>query len=221
MRANRAQLVDVYRRLNKTYGDRGWWPAQDGFEMAVGAILVQGVTWSGAAQAVASLRERGLHRPKALASASAIDLYPLIRPARFFRQKARALSAFAAWVMTYGGDLDLALSGPWPKVRESLLRLPRIGPETADAIGVYAGHRPVAMADAHTERILRRLGMYTGPAGYESVAQFLAKALGDLSDFDYGDFHAQMDGLGHAVCKSRPHCAICPLKSVCATGGGR
>jgi endonuclease-3 related protein len=216
-RAAHLSLSQVYGVLRRTYGHRGWWPARSPFEVAVGAILVQGVTWAGAARAIAALEAAGLLAAEPMARASPAEVASHLRPARFPAQKARALVAFAAWLAGRGGDLASALAGPWPASRRTLLGLSRIGPETADVIGLYALGQPVVVADAHTERVLRRLGLYGGPPSYAALQSAMQAQLASAPEVDLGDLHAQLDHLGHTTCRLGPRCDACPLRPWCPT----
>ena len=56
-------LLTYYNALLTSFGNRGWWPAEGWFETIIGAVLAQNVSWTGASQAVQSLKEAGLLDP--------------------------------------------------------------------------------------------------------------------------------------------------------------
>jgi len=152
-----ATLREIYDTLLKAFGPQHWWPGETRDEVIIGAILTQNTAWGNVERAIdrlnsaRSLSLAAIHRMK-------VDkLAELIRPAGTFRIKAKRLKAFVDWLYDcYAGDLDRLFAGPSPPLRASLLAIPGIGPETADAILLYAGDVPTFVVDAYTRRVLRR-----------------------------------------------------------------
>lgn len=211
-------LVGIYRSLWDHFGHQEWWPADAGaFEVIVGAYLVQNVAWSNAYQAVNRLRAAGLLEPAPLAAAPREQVEACVRPAGYFRQKAERLQLFARHVAErYGGDLQAMLSRPWPALRQELLALKGVGPETADSVGCYAAGRPVMVVDAYTKRIFHRLGLVPTPDTPYDALQALFHQHLPPDVFLYNDYHAQLVALGNRYClKRRPRCAECPLAHRC------
>ncbi len=209
--------MEVYLRLRVALGPQDWWPARTPWEVMVGALLTQRTTWRSVERALEELRRRGLLPPRRLARTSPRTLEHLLRPVGFHRQKARRLVAMGrALVERHGGDVQRLLGLPEAELRAELLSWDGVGPETADAIMLYASDKPTCVVDAYTERILRRLGF--GPwGGYEELKAFLEHSLPrDLHV--YREFHALMDELGKGWCRVKPRCAPCPLLHLCATG---
>ena len=193
----------------------GWWPAEGAFEVAVGAILVQAVSWRNARLAVAALRERGLLAPEALELAPGEDVAQAVRPALFHQQKARYLQSFARFVARdLGGDLTRLQERSPGEQRRLLRQLPGVGEETAAAIMVYALGQAVAVADAYALRVLPRVGA-TGPgADLAETAARMADAIGGRAK-DARDLHAGIVELGRTHCRPEPRCGTCPLHSRC------
>lgn len=220
----RAWLAEVYRRLLGAFGPRHWWPSAlapsparaEPFEMIAGAILVQNVAWSNAAKAVQALAGAGLLDVAAMAAAPVAEVERLIRPAAYFRQKARRLKGFAAYVTDrYGGDLAAMLGRPLADLRPELLSLSGIGPETADCILCYAAGHPVMAMDAYTRRIFSRLGVFAPDVRYHDMQAFF-HAYTPADAGLRGEFHALIDTLGSRLClKREPHCGECPLADLC------
>ncbi len=214
--------------MEARFGPRFWWPAVDvdeptkapPFEMIVGAILVQNVAWSNVEKALLALRGAGLLDPAALHGAAPEQIEPLIRPAGYFRQKTKKLKAFCEHLYTrYGGDLGALLKRPLPELREELLALPGIGPETCDCILNYAAGYPVMAMDTYTRRIFSRMGIFEPTVSYEAMSAFFHAHLPADTDL-LGEYHAQIDTLGHRLClKSRPQCNDCPLQELCPRAG--
>jgi endonuclease-3 related protein len=173
----RPEPLDVYRRLLAVYGPQGWWPfgsAQDRpgngdpFEVVVGAILTQNTAWANVERALARLRTAGVLSVDGIRGIDEAALAELIRPSGYFNGKARKLKAFVAMVdAEFGGDLATLLALPLAALRPQLLATHGIGPETADAIALYAAGRPAFVVDAYTRRIADRLGLAPPARTYE------------------------------------------------------
>ena len=156
-------LREAYRRARARFGHQHWWPAETSFEVCVGAILTQNTAWSNVERALANLKRAGLLDPRRLFALPEADLAELIRPAGYFRVKARRLRAFLRVVVEEcAGDLERLWRGPTPAVRARLLEIPGVGPETADSMLLYAGGHEVFVVDAYTRRIFGRHGWYAG-----------------------------------------------------------
>lgn len=185
--------------------------------MIVGAILTQNTTWRNVEKAIEALRGRGWLSPRPLAEVAEGRLALVIRSSGYFRQKARKLRAFLDHLETnHGGRLDRMARVSTPALRDELLSIWGIGPETADSILLYAFRRPVFVVDAYTHRVLRRHGLHPG-GGYESVRAFLEGELAERPDL-YNDFHAQFVWVGHRYCGPTPRCEECPLKPLLPEG---
>jgi len=215
----RRLLVRVYRRLRARFGHARWWPGESPFEVCVGAILVQNTAWANVERALESLRGRGRLSFAALERLPPSRLAPFIRSSGTFRVKARRLRAFLDWLGSeYGGRVE-AMRGEKPdRLREKLLAVPGIGPETADSILLYAAGHPVFVVDAYTRRVFSRLGLLRGGETYGEIQRFFMDALPrDAALFN--DYHAQIVRLGKDVCRARPLCAECPLEDLCPSRG--
>ncbi len=213
--ASTTKLMEIYERLYSHFGPRHWWPADGPFEMIVGAILTQNVTWRSAASAIDNLKAAGLLSLEGLLAVREEELSPLLRPTRYHIQKARKLQAFCQVVaVEHGGDLDAFLSRGADDLRRRLLDIYGIGPETADAIILYAAGQPVFVIDAYTRRIFHRLGYFPERISYREMQSFFMGALPPDTSL-YNEYHAQIDALGHHVCTARPRCDACPLAGLC------
>jgi endonuclease III related protein len=208
----KARLLRLYQALLARHGPQGWWPARTPFEVAVGAILTQHTAWTGAARAVAALRARGLLAPRRLAARDAATLSALLRPAGTYRLKAQRLLDFTRWLLArFGGDFRAMRRAPLGPLRREVLAVPGLGPETADAILLYAAGRPVFVADAYTRRVLVRHGLLRREAGYEETRAFLEAHLpSDPALFN--EFHALLVAVAKTHCRTIPRCEVCPLR---------
>ncbi len=194
------------------FGPQGWWPGRTRLEVILGAILTQNTAWRNAALALKRLRRAGLLNFKGLRGASLRELRSRIRPAGFYRQKARAIGSVLDWLeQTYGGSVARMFRAPAPRLREELLALKGIGPETADSILLYAGQQPFFVADAYTRRILSRHALVSARAGYAHVQKYLHERLPPDQRL-FNEFHALLVETGKRYCwRQAPRCDACPL----------
>lgn len=213
-----ATLLDVYTRLLRQHGPQSWWPAETDFEIVVGAILTQNVSWRNVEKALGNLRAAGALTPAGIRELPVGDLAALVRPAGFHNTKARKLHAFMEFLASYGDDLERALSGPRMAKRGELLAVHGVGEETADAILVYAGRMPSFVIDAYTRRVLARLGLATGEERYGALQGLFEESLPRDAQL-YNEYHALLDTHAKLVCTKRaPGCGGCSLADVCLTG---
>ena len=213
------ELSRLYAALAGRYDHTGWWPARTRFEMMVGAILTQRTRWEHAAAAAGRLRRAGLLVAPRLQAEPAASVAALVRPCGDHRTKARRLRALACFIVR-GGGLPRLASWPTPRLRAALQLVPGIGPETADAILLYAFRRPVFVADAYALRLLARAGWLDRaglPARYAPVHRAVGDAFGD-DPAALAALHALIVEHGKALCRARPRCGDCFLSAACATG---
>jgi endonuclease-3 related protein len=177
------KIQSFYRTLYRAWGPQHWWPAQSRFEVIVGCYLTQNTSWSNVEKALASLRAARVLSLKGIRKTRQPKLETLIRSAGYFRQKAKSLKAFVAFVdAQYGGSLDRMFSQPTPKLRRELLDLSGVGPETADSILLYAGNHPVFVVDAYTRRILARHNILPENAKYDEIRALFETGLTSLAN---------------------------------------
>lgn len=213
MSVRRIQLK-IFQKLLKHYGPRKWWPAKTRFEVIVGAILVQNVSWKNAKTAIGNLKRAGLLSPKAIISAEHNKIADKIRSSRFYNQKAKKLKAFSRFLIKkHGGSLDRMFSLNMESLRKELLSIKGIGRETADSILLYAGKKLSFVSDAYTERFLQRYGLLNGMKGYEEIRKFFMDNLPKDVDL-YNEYHALIVHHGYAVCRAKPDCQQCALKVI-------
>ena len=213
-------LMEIYHRLLEAYGPQGWWPASSRFEMIAGAILTQAAAWRNVERALDNLRAAGVDEWPAVYALPSDELAELVRPSGYYNAKARKLKAFAAHVCEgHDGDLDRMFVADTHTLRQELLGIHGIGPETADDILVYAAGKASFVIDAYTIRILKRVGLE--PAGrdnYDGWQRLFHNNLPpDLAIFN--EYHALLDHHHKAACtKNAPRCRGCCLLDLCSTG---
>ncbi|HKM84409.1 MAG TPA: hypothetical protein VJY15_26060 [Candidatus Acidoferrum sp.] len=206
-------LQFYYDALFRAYGPQHWWPGRTRFEVIVGAILTQNTSWSNVERAIRNLRREKLLSPAAVERISPARLARLIRSSGYFRQKARKLKAFARFLRdAHQGSLTKMFRTPTAALREQLLTVHGIGPETADSILLYAGKHPVFVVDAYTRRILQRHHLAHGKQSYEEIRDLFEQSL-PPSPALFNEYHGLIVRTGKNFCRARaPLCENCALK---------
>lgn len=207
-----AKLLEIYHALLERYGPQGWWPAADAAEVVFGAILVQHTSWRNVSKAIDQLKHNNLLDFKDVARLPDGELAAFIRPAGTPRVKARRLKEFARWLGSHHDfDLQSALAASAAVLRQELLGIAGIGPETADCILLYAAGRPSFVVDTYTRRVLTRHLLADPAWGYQRLKDLFESHLQPQTDL-YNEFHALMVRVGREHCRTAPRCASCPLE---------
>ncbi len=204
-------LDEVYQQLYEALGPQHWWPAESAFEVVLGAVLVQNTAWRNVEKAIENLRQSDLLSAKAMYQLAPEELEELIRPAGYFRMKTRRIRNLLDYVFTqHEGSLSAMLKVDTETLREELLQINGIGPETADSILLYAAERPVFVIDTYTNRILKRHGWIEHEADYSTIQAHFQTHLEADSQL-YNEFHALLVRIGNLYCRKKPRCEECPL----------
>jgi endonuclease-3 related protein len=208
-------LADIYTALLDHFGPQHWWPGETPFEVLVGAVLTQNTSWTNVSRAIHNLRDENLLSLAALAGLPEETLAEKIRPAGYYNLKARRLKNLLACIAgdeASAGDLDRFFAQETLTLREKLLAVKGIGPETADAILLYAAHKPIFVVDAYTYRMLTRHGLISAETDYAEMQELFMDTLPADAAL-YNEYHALIVRLGKEYCKkSRPRCPQCPLR---------
>ena len=211
----------MYHRLYLTFGPQNWWPGDSPFEVAVGAILTQNTNWSNVEKAIENLKKHKALSAKIIHEMSAAKLADLIRPAGYFNIKAARLKFFMDFLMnSYSGSTEKMKKDDMNSLREKLLQIKGIGPETADSILLYALEKPVFVIDAYTKRVLSKHGIMDYDKPYEEFQElFLSRLNRDVKMFN--EYHALFVKVGKTYCRRRkPLCDECPLNDIRAELNG-
>ena len=175
---NEEKLREHYHALYRAWGPQHWWPGETQFEVIVGAYLTQNTAWTNVERALSNLRMAKVLSLEGIRGLKPAKLERLIRPSGYFRQKARRIKTFVAFLdQEYGGSLESFFSQPTGKIREQLLNLNGVGRETADSILLYSGNHPVFVVDAYTRRVLDRHEIRAADADYDHIRQLFERAL--------------------------------------------
>ncbi|MBV8629595.1 MAG: base excision DNA repair protein [Silvibacterium sp.] len=210
------RLRAIYDRLLSTYGPQQWWPAKTPLEVVVGAYLTQNTAWTSVERSLGNLETHGLLTVDGLRNVSEKELRDHIRPSGYMIRKAAAIKAFVAFLdRFYEGSLG-KLSEESPAIaRERLLALPAVGPETADAILLYALGQPAMVVDEYLRRVTTRHGLLPASSKYAEI-QVLAESAFEhdppgIRAQHYNEFHAVVVQVGKRHCRRVPKCEECPL----------
>jgi endonuclease-3 related protein len=205
-------LADIYRRLLTAYGPQKWWPAESALEVMIGAVLTQNTNWHAVEKAIARIKGGGLLSLPAIRRTPEAELAHLIRPVGYFRLKARRLKNLIDLIAgEYSGDLERMGLLATAELRDRLLAVNGIGPETADSILLYAYHRPVFVVDAYTLRVMSRHGLILPKAAYEKLQGLFMKHL-PSDETLFNEYHALLVRVGKRHCRRTPSCPGCPLE---------
>jgi endonuclease-3 related protein len=221
---------NLYKILLKKYGNLNWWPmdstyhermgSDPRFEIIVGAVLTQNTAWSNVEKALFKLKEKNMLEIIKIHNVNEQDLKMMIRSSGFFNQKARRLKELSDYLyFNHDANLDKFFDRDVFDIRNELLTINGIGPETADSILLYAGNKPVFVVDAYTKRLCQRIPIEV-KIDYDQIQNYFQK---DLSrQFDkknlsriYNELHAQIVILAKESCKKKPFCDNCPINKYC------
>lgn len=207
-----APLSAYFDALFAAHGPQHWWPGRTRFEIIVGAILTQNTSWTNVERAIRNLRAARLLSPDAIRRVPHAKLAQFLRPSGYFRQKAKTLKSFVKFLFgTYRGSLTKMFATATLQIREQLLDLRGIGPETTDSILLYAGKHPVFVVDAYTRRILERHGRAHRKLSYHEIRSMFESSLPANQQL-FNEFHALIVHTGKHFCHKRnPRCSQCPL----------
>jgi len=208
-------LNNIYHQLTEYYGAQDWWPAEEPFEVMVGAILTQSAAWLNVEKAIANLKATKALSPELLRRLTLSEIAGLIRPCGYYNAKALKLKSLANWLGEYYDDnLDKLFANDTDHLRQQLLSIHGIGPETADSIILYAANKPIFVIDAYTRRIVGRIGLTPDNNSYDAYqCLFMDNLPADVSLFN--EYHALLVCLGKNVCRPHPLCQQCCLGNIC------
>ena len=211
----RTTISGIYKALYELYGPQDWWPGETEVEIIIGAVLTQNTAWQNVAMAIANLKENKLRDAQALLQAEPERVKSLIKPSGFFNVKYKRLRNVAKYFVEAGIDFERFRSLPVAQLREELLAINGIGPETADSILLYAFQRPIFVIDMYSRRLFSRLGYgFMETCTYERAQKLFMDNLPPDHRI-YNEYHALIVMHCKSVCKKKPRCPECKLRSLC------
>ncbi len=225
--------MQLYNQLYNKFGSQGWWPVtkkdsvkptyhnkellteNQKLEICFGAILTQNTNWKNVEKAIVNLNKEKLISINKIINTSHEKLASLIRSAGYFNQKAVKLKIFCEYLeRNYDSSFDLFFKKPIKELREELLSIKGIGPETADSIILYAAQKPIFVIDAYTKRIMHRLGYCDENDSYDELQEVFTLSLPkDVKLFN--EYHALLIQFGKEYCKKTSLCKECFLGNHC------
>lgn len=220
----------LYKILIKKFGYQNWWPidtdyhiknnSDPRFEIIVGAILTQNTAWSNVEKSLLELKKAKLLDLKKILDIQMENLQIMVKPSGFFRQKSKRLINLSLFLKEkYNGDLDVFFEGKLNMIRNELLSLNGIGPETADSILLYAGNKPIFVVDKYTKRICNRLPLEVEIDYLKIQNYFENNLIKNLSNknliYVYKEYHALIVELCKKNCKKQPKCENCVIRKYC------
>lgn len=205
----KARLLRLYLALERRYGPRRPGPERTPYEIAVGVILAGSSPAREPADAVRALRARGFMDPARLAAATEGDVE---RAGATSRPPARRLRAFTRWLLErFGGRFNEMRRSPLAPLRQDLLTVEGLGAETADAILLHAGGRPVFPVDHPARRVLGRHRLIDPRAASETLRAFVEAHLPSDREL-FGHYHTLLVAVSAEHCGTVPRCTGCPLR---------
>jgi endonuclease III related protein len=220
-----AMLRSMYERLAETHGPQHWWPGETPLEITLGAYLTQNTAWRAVERSLGNLRERGLlgkASEHAVLDAAALlatpeeELRVLLRPSGYMVRKTAAIRAFLGFLFAEaGGSFERLAAMRTEVLRPKLLALPGVGPETADAILLYALGHEAMVVDEYLRRVTVRHGLTAERSSYDAIQRLawsaFASERGKSRVRHANEFHALIVMVGKEHCGPKPRCAGCPL----------
>ena len=207
-------IYSIYTILLRRYGTQTWWPADTELEITVGAILTQNTSWTNVEKALDCLKDADCLSCDAILTLKHDELAALIKSSGYYNVKAKRLKNYCFW---YAQQNDLA-ARLTDNLRDDLLSINGVGPETADDILLYAFQRPVFVIDAYTRRLFSRLDLIAEQESYEGLRALFEKKLEKRKNKVklFNEYHALIVNHARHICRARnPVCVDCCLRLQC------
>lgn len=221
----------IYDILIISFGPQNWWPVtkegeippkyhksinltgKQRLEICFGAILTQNTNWKNVEKAIINLNKHNLVNINKIIKIEDKKLAQIIKSSGYHNQKAKKLKNFCNFLLEkYNGDLRKLFKEDIYRLREELLSVNGVGPETADSIILYAAKKQIFVVDAYTKRILNRIGYKERT--YEELQKLFMKNIPHNEKL-FNEYHALLVELGKNICKKAPLCESCPINIHC------
>ncbi|MGC8610510.1 MAG: endonuclease III domain-containing protein [Thermoplasmata archaeon] len=205
------RIEKIFDNLLNYFGPQNWWPAETRYEVIVGSILTQNTSWKNVEKAIKNLKEKGILDIEKISEIDLRDLYELIKPSGFYKQKAERLKNISRRILIDFGNVENMMNYDLDYLYKYLISLKGIGEETAESILLYALDKKIFVVDSYTIRIFQRLGL---PSKREEIKNHVIDTLREIDKLK--EFHALLVELGKRYCKKEPKCEGCPLGDYCS-----
>tara|TARA_Y100000294_G_C8485290_1_gene308472 strand:+ start:264 stop:977 length:714 start_codon:yes stop_codon:yes gene_type:complete len=225
-------LKKIYKKLYSHFGPQYWWPVtksgdipryhknislndKQKLEICFGAILTQNTNWKNVEKAITQLNKNNSININKIIKINNKKLANIIRSSGYHNQKAKKLKNFCSFLLNnYNGKINGFFSNEIEILRNELLSINGIGPETADSIILYAAKKPIFVIDAYTKRIYSRIFNIEKELKYDELQNIFMENL-DKDEKLFNEYHALLVELGKNYCKTKPLCEKCPINNVC------
>ncbi len=210
---DRATFRRVMGIISKEFPSVDWSREMDPFEVLVSVVISQNTTVANERRALERLRKAMEITPRALSEAPLEVLQEALRPAGLHRTKAPRLRQIASEIRDrHGGDLMELLRLPLKEARRALMKLPGVGPKTADVVLSMVAGLPTFPVDTHIWRIARRWEVASG----KSYAEVNSSLEALVPAEERRAAHLSLIKFGREICLARqPLCASCPVQGYC------
>ena len=224
-------IKHIYSNLFSSFGPQNWWPVtleseiipryhetiklteKQKLEICFGAILTQNTNWKNAEKAISQLNKNKLININKIIKINNENLARIIKSSGYHNQKAKKLKNLCLFLKNnYHGNIKKLFSNNITKLRNELLSINGIGPETADSIILYAAKKPIFVIDAYTKRIMNRVGFKEN--SYDGLQNLFMNNL-KKDEKLFNEYHALLVELGKNICKKKPLCIKCPINTMC------
>ena len=223
------KLKTIYEVMLKEYGKQGWWPTtpvgklipiysggpkteKQQLEIIFGSLLTQNTAWKNVKKALICLNKNKLMNLDSLLKYPHPKLAECIRSSGYHNQKAERLKIISKFLKVMPinelNKLDVKT------LREILLKIKGIGPETADSIILYAFNKPTFVVDAYTKRIISRVGLCEEDVKYEDLQNIFMDSL-TCDEKLFNEYHALLVEHAKRYCNVKPKCGECILRKEC------
>ncbi|MCK5841178.1 MAG: hypothetical protein KAH31_03345 [Candidatus Sabulitectum sp.] len=204
-------LNSIYTSLFAFFGPMGWWPGESSYEHFIGCILAQNTRWDRVVPVIEKMKQKDVLSPEKYLQLDSDDLAENLKGSGTYRIKAEYLQIAGRYMLSQGWDgTPGSVTVETKLLRDQLLNLKGIGPETCDCILLYVLERPVFVVDAYTRRILSRHGLCGTKTKYMEIQELFHGVLSpDVEMFK--EYHALLVECAKQFCKPKPLCTDCPL----------
>lgn len=193
MTKKKITLNQLYNIMYDHLDPTGWWPGRSDWEVIWATILIQNTNWRNVAKANRSLYQATEFLPQRILALSDQKLAQVIKSAGFYQRKVQTMKRVARYFeKNFAYNLEIAQEEDKQKLRQEILSIKGIGPETADVILMYGLRKGEFVVDTYARRLFSCLGWRKLPA-YNAAKKLIEANLHYFTLRNYQNFHAMID----------------------------